>query len=93
MQHDKARKEFLALMMAPRTRKEWEALLEDLLTPQEREVMEERWQLVQLLAKGIPQRTIAKKLPVSIAKITRGSRVLQSGKGGFLMALERLKGV
>lgn len=79
-------------MMTPRTRKEWEALLQDLLTPQEREAMEERWQLVQLLAKGMPQRTIAKTIPVSISTITRGSRALQSGTGGFLMALKRIRG-
>lgn len=65
-------------------------LLQDLLTPQEIESLAERWQLVQLLATGMSQREIAEKLNVSISKVTRGSRVLQYGSGGFKVFLEKL---
>ena len=67
-------------------------LLEDILTPQEIDSLAERWQLVQELAKGTPQREVAEKLSVSISKITRGSRVLQYGRGGFRIFLQRLRG-
>ncbi len=66
-------------------------LLKDILTPQELESVAERWQLVQALAWGMPQREIAKKLDVSISKITRGSRMLQYGEGGFRHFLGKMK--
>ncbi len=65
-------------------------LLEDLLTPQELASVAERWQLIKALNAGIPQRDIAKKLNVSISKITRGSRQLKFGSGGFRHFLEKL---
>ena len=64
-------------------------LLKDLLTPQEFEEIATRWQLVQLLDAGMPQREISKKLGVSISKITRGSRELLDLKGGFRQVLDR----
>jgi TrpR family trp operon transcriptional repressor len=70
--------------------KEAALLLEDILTPQELASVAERWQLIQELSKGTPQRTIAEKLGVSISKITRGSRMLQYGSGGFSHFLKKL---
>ena len=78
------------LFASVRTKKEAEMLLEDMLTPQEIESMAERWQLVQKLAGKKPQRNIAKELNISISKITRGSRVLQYGTGGFAYFLKKL---
>ena len=71
--------------------KEAKFLLHDILTPQELESVAERWQLVQALDSGMPQRDIAKKLSVSISKITRGSRQLQYGSGGFGHFLKKKK--
>ncbi|MBI1812741.1 hypothetical protein HY285_01250 [Candidatus Peregrinibacteria bacterium] len=51
-------------------------LLKDILTPNELASVTERWQLVRELAKDTPQREIAKKLRISISKITRGPRML-----------------
>ena len=62
-------------------------LLFALLTPREREEIALRWQLVQLLAEGIPQRTISAQLGVSLCKITRGARELKSGPAGFRQAV------
>ena len=73
-------------------RKEAEMLLTDILTPQELESVSERWQLIQMLDAGVPQREIAKKLNVSISKITRGSRMLQYGEGGFVHFLRKRRG-
>lgn len=73
------------------SQKEAEMLLVDLLTPQELESLAERWQLIRSLDAGMPQRDIARDLGVSISKITRGSRMLQYGSGGFRHFLRKWK--
>src|SRR5688500_2799466 len=83
-------KELYELFAAIENEQEAEDLLKDILTPQELESLAERWQEVQLLAKGIPQRTIAEDLGISITKITRGSRTLRYGTGGLLRMLKKL---
>lgn len=57
--------------------------LTNILTPSELDEVAKRLQIVKLLKKGVPQRDIAKKLDVSIATITRGSRELKYGVKGF----------
>jgi TrpR family trp operon transcriptional repressor len=47
------------------------------MTPAELENLELRWQLLRLLAGGVPQREIASRLGISLCKITRGSRILK----------------
>jgi TrpR family trp operon transcriptional repressor len=79
------------LFASVKSREEAEKLLLDILTPQEMDSLAERWQLIQELARGTPQRKIAKKLKLSISKITRGSRMMKYGSGGFRLFLERLK--
>lgn len=65
--------------------------LTDILTPQEYQDIIMRWQIVTQLVTGQAQRVIAKKLGVSIAKITRGSRTLLNPKGGFHTVLTKVK--
>ena len=84
-------KDLYALFASVKTEKEAQMLLTDLLTPQEIISLQERWKIVQELHKGTPQRDIAKKLGVSISKITRGSRMLQYGMGGFAYFLKKLR--
>jgi len=84
-------KEINTLFASIRTPKEAEMLLSDILTPQELESVAERWQLIQALAAGKPQREIAHELKLSISKITRGSRMLKYGSGGFKHFLAKLK--
>jgi Trp operon repressor len=91
MTNKRAYKALIQMLHQKRSTTEWDALLNDLLTPKERESLAERWQIIQLLASGMPQREIAKKLSLSISKITRGSRVLQQGRGGFKQALKKMK--
>lgn len=78
------------LFASVKSEAEAEKLLLDILTSQELASVAERWQLVQALAKGMPQRAIAKRLNISISKITRGSKMIQEGSGGFGLFLERL---
>jgi len=80
-----------ALFASVENEKEAEMLLKDILTPQELESVAERWQLIQALHKGVPQRDVAEKLGISISKITRGSRAMQFGEGGFAHFLKKLR--
>lgn len=84
-------KELYQLFASVESEREAALLLADILTPQEIASLCERWQLVQALHKGKPQRDIAKNLGISISKITRGSRMLQYGTGGFAYFLKKLK--
>lgn len=86
----KAQKDLYELFCSIDDPKEAKMLLADLLTPNELESVAERWQEIQLLAKGIMQREISKKLGISISKVTRGSRMLQYGSGGFMHFLKKL---
>lgn len=76
------------LLASPKSAADAKLLMEDLLTPQERAKLAERWQLVKLLSAGMTQRKVAQKLKISISKVTRGSRQLQFGTGGFKKNLE-----
>lgn len=84
-------KDLYELFASVENEKEARQLLEDMMTPQELASLAERWQLIQELHKGTAQREIAKKLNISISKITRGSRMLQYGSGGFAYFLKKLK--
>ncbi len=55
----------------------------DITTPQELEELALRWQIIKELDSGINQRSIAKKLKCSVTTVSRGSRVLKYGEGGF----------
>jgi TrpR family trp operon transcriptional repressor len=51
--------------------------LRELLSESELQRLSLRWELLKLLEKGQSQRAIARKLGVSLCKITRGSRELK----------------
>ncbi len=83
--------ELYALIASIDSTEEAETLLQDLLTPSEVESLAERWQEIQMLAAGMTQRDVAKKLGISISKVTRGSRMLRYGTGGFQYFLKKMK--
>ena len=58
-----------------------------LLTPAETADIAARWALVKELEKKTPQRLIAKKLGLSLCKITRGSRELKKPNSAFKQML------
>jgi TrpR family trp operon transcriptional repressor len=62
-----------------------------LLTPQEIAAVASRWALVKALHEKEPQREIAKKLGLSLCKITRGSRELKKADSAFLKMLALLE--
>ena len=67
-----------------------ERLLDDLLTPAEVEALGERWAIVKLLSAGHSQRKVRDEVGVSITTVSRGSRQLKYGTGGFAHALSLL---
>jgi len=60
-----------------------EEFLYSLLTKAEADEIAKRWALVKRIAEGIPQRTIASELGLSLCKITRGSRELKKPDSPF----------
>ena len=64
-------------------------LFECLTTPNEREEMAMRWQLSKEIKQGKTQREIAKKLGLSLCKITRGSKELKKSDSALDKVLER----
>jgi TrpR family transcriptional regulator, trp operon repressor len=79
--------ELYELFSRLKTSEEAKLFLGDMLTPHELDQVAERWQLVKRLSKGMPQRKIKDELGISIEKVTRGSKELQKGKGGFQLFL------
>ena len=67
--------------------------LSDLLTPQERAAIEDRWLVAQLVSRGLTYREIAEQTGVSTATITRVGRALNFGDGGYRLVLERIGSV
>lgn len=57
-----------------------DGFLEDILTPQEIEVIEERIKIMHELVEWKTQREIAEELELSITTVSRGSRILQYGR-------------
>lgn len=60
----------------PRTMKKF---MKEIFTPSEIEDISKRWKVMEMLKRGVSQRSIATKLGVSLCKITRGSKVLKTG--------------
>lgn len=83
-------KNLIEILAGINDKKAIKAFLSDLLTPQELEDIIMRWEIVKQLNQGRPQRDIARDLAVSISKISRGSRALQSKEGGFRRVLNDL---
>ena len=90
MASNKHYQELLELFLSINTEKEADLLLRDMFTPQEIDALCERWQLIQRLHEGMSQRDIAKELQISVGTVTRGSRALQYGAGGFEYFLKKL---
>jgi TrpR family trp operon transcriptional repressor len=60
-----------------------EDFLQSILTPREVSEVARRWELVKLLDQGVSQRSIARRLGMSLCKITRGSRELKKRNSAF----------
>jgi TrpR family trp operon transcriptional repressor len=63
------------------------AFLRSILTKRELQEVDGRWELVKRLARGESQRAIARRLGMSLCKITRGSRELKKKNSAFRRVL------
>lgn len=57
-----------------------DGFLEDMMTPQEIEALDERIKIMHALTAGKTQREIAEELELSITTVSRWSRILQYGR-------------
>ena len=80
--------ELLRLLSEISTDKAMSEVLSNILTPAEREELAIRLQIFKALEAGESQRSIAKRLEVSLATVSRGSRELKYGKPGVAKALK-----
>jgi len=71
--------------------KEVDQFLKDLCTPQEYEALQGRWEVAQLVDKGIPYRKIYELTGVSTATVTRVAQSLARGFGGYRTLINRMK--
>ncbi len=67
------------------------SFLQDLMTIKEIQDMSQRLRVAQLLEEGKAYQQISENVSVSSATISRVSRALNYGEGGYGMVLERLK--
>lgn len=88
---DKLVKQLYQAVVAIDTEKMAAEFLENILTPGELEDISRRIEIFKMLQQGVPQRTIAETLNVSIATVTRGSRELKYGKPGIINVLKRME--
>lgn len=73
------KKEFLEALLSITTEKELSSFLSAMMTPQEIDDLPKRMAIFKLLSQGVPQHTIARRLQVGVATVTRGSQELQRG--------------
>jgi len=52
--------------------------IKEVFSPSEIENISKRWKVMEMLKRGISQRSIAAKLGVSLCRITRGSKLLKT---------------
>jgi TrpR-related protein YerC/YecD len=72
---------------------EVERFFRDLCTLSELEAMAHRWEVAQLLDRGLPYLEIAEKKHASTTTVTRVAHWLRHGEGGYRLALDRAKSV
>lgn len=70
-----------------------EKFLYEILTDNERRDLSLRWGLMKKLYKGVPQRSIASELGISLCRITRGSKILKSADSITAKLLSSMPGM
>ena len=77
-------------ILALKSREECSKFFEDICTIKEVLDMAQRLDVAVLLDQGVSYQAIAQQINVSTATISRVSRCLNYGSGGYKLALERL---
>jgi len=79
------------IMHSIKDRSVMSAFFREIFTPAERKDLTLRWRLMEMLHRNVSQRTIARKLSVSLCKITRGSRILKQKNSVSRKLLDRME--
>jgi len=79
-------------MVSVRDTDEMVEFLKEILTENEIRNLVIRWDLMNRLYDGTPQRTIAADLGISLCRITRGARILRSGGSVTEKLLKKSRG-
>ncbi len=83
-------KKLAKIFLSLKTEKDVLSFLRDIATLEELEELSSRWEVVQLLDKGVSYREISTKTGVSTTTITRIAHWLKHGEGGYEKALTRI---
>ena len=75
-------------LLSLKTENEMLDFLRDVATLEELDALSSRWEVAQMIDKGIAYRTIAEKTGVSTATITRIAHWLRHGEGGYQATLD-----
>ena len=86
---DREMRELFNAMLALETRAELERFFRDLCTLSELEAMAHRWQVAQLVDRGLPYLEISERTGASTTTVTRVAHWLKHGEGGYRLALDR----
>lgn len=81
---------FLDSIAMVKTRDKVEKLVTDLLSPTEKTMLAKRLSIALLLYKKYDQRSIVRVLKVSLSTVSRISRSLQQGSGGYAMVISSM---
>jgi len=81
-------KDVIQILTKITSQKDMEQFLDEILTENERRDISLRWELMKKINEGIPQRTIASELGISLCKITRGSKILKDKRSLISRILE-----
>ncbi|HPS59118.1 MAG TPA: Trp family transcriptional regulator [Spirochaetota bacterium] len=80
------------VMLSIKGTDEMTQFLNEILTDNERRDLVIRWELMNRLYDGRPQRAIASDLGISLCRITRGAKILKSGNSVVEKLLKRSRG-
>jgi TrpR-related protein YerC/YecD len=89
--HNDSTDELCEAILSLKNRDECYAFLEDICTIKELLEMSQRLSVAKLLSRGMSYSQISQKTGVSTATISRISRCIEYGSGGYKMIIERLQ--
>ena len=88
--HSESMERLYRAILLLKTEEECSAFLEDLCTIMELQDMAQRLDAAIMLKKGYNYQTISKEIGISTATISRVSKCINYGSGGYNIILERL---
>ena len=88
--HSESMERLYRALLLLKTEEECSAFLEDLCTIMELQDMAQRLDAAIMLKKGYNYQTISKEIGISTATISRVSKCINYGSGGYNIILERL---